>query len=1115
MNNIIGQQIDTYRIEARLGAGGMGAVYRAYDMALARRVALKIMHEQFASQPQFQRRFMQEAQAIARLSHPAIVIIHRFDNKQGYLYIVMEYVNGLSLGAYIKQLAQRNQVMLLSETAHIIAQVADALGYAHRQGVVHRDIKPDNVIIKPLDQPEREGEPAVRSVVTDFGLAKLLQGGIETQSGTFMGTLPYMSPEQALAKDVDGRSDIYSLGVVLYQLATGKLPFDIQTPTEAVLKHLNEVPPPPRTLQPGLPAALEAVIIKSLAKEPADRYQTGEAMAQALRAAAAGLTPEDVTVFKTAAASNIVSLMTQLETPGNMAEPSQWDVAAAAPGAADRLIIAQENETNRPQDLNKKSLVIGRTDENDVVLPGKGVSRRHARLEKTAVGWQVIDLGSTNGTFLEGSKLLPDVAENWAAGETLRIGSFHLQWQAGQKSAVPQPGIPLGGQTYQATMPISATPGSSQIQSSSGQLGMVVHPTHVDVTPGQRADMQVELFNQGMTVDHFNLNMEGLPANWVTLPTESLQLMPGARGSQPVAIHPPADSTARSGQHRYRLVVTSRSDQKESAAVSGSVTVKPFTRFSLDMRPKRLKSSGACRLLIRNDGNFDTTFNVVGRDPGEAITFHTPHTRIPIAAGNSSTLDLVLAAKKRPFLGQKQTLPFEVQVSTASSDQQSISGQLDVTPIIPAWVPGVLMALLVILCIALVAGYAYVNQQNQAAQATVEAIANAQVAATQTQEALVSAASLGTRGAEEAAAATATSLAATAVAQGDDDGDGLSNQQELSLGTLPNNPDTDGDGLNDGAEVNQFGTQPKNKDTDGDTLPDGAEVNDHKTSPTNPDTDNDGTPDGIEVAAGSNPLLPPTATPTLTPQPDPVTPTFTPTPSVTPETAVGPWDGVWASTCAYLECSDVTLNQADGSETVTGSFQAVAGSGTLVGIVEEDRLTGTWSLNGSNGTFDFWLAPDGNTWQGNWDRTAGWCATRDPGVFDLPVPCGLARWYGDWTTTYETLTIVQHGVDFEGTYANGQGTVSGTIDGTLISGNWFRNGSSGTLEYFMIGNGEQFNGNWDDNNAWCGQRSGAPEPSTCLNQGNIIFIPPIIMVTLQPNLPILPIQPIFIPTPTP
>lgn len=145
----------------------MGAVYRATDLTLARPVALKIMHRQFANQPEFQQRFMQEAQAAARLNHPSIVTVYNFDSKQGLLYIVMEYVPGMGMGAYIKQLIKREQVIKLSETLFLIAQAADALGYAHESGVVHRDVKPDNILIKRLTQPERPGEPpcALRSPI--------------------------------------------------------------------------------------------------------------------------------------------------------------------------------------------------------------------------------------------------------------------------------------------------------------------------------------------------------------------------------------------------------------------------------------------------------------------------------------------------------------------------------------------------------------------------------------------------------------------------------------------------------------------------------------------------------------------------------------------------------------------------------------------------------------------------------------------------------------------------------------------------------------------------------------------------------------------------------------
>ena len=297
MSDFLGRQIDNYRIEALLGEGGMGTVYRATDLNLNRPVALKVMHSHLVRQNDLKQRFMQEAQAAARLDHPNIVKIFHFGLQQDLLYMVMEYVVGQSLGNYLRRLRQTGQVILLHETLTILAQVADALGFAHRQGVVHRDIKPDNILLKPLSEPDRPGAPPVRAIVTDFGLAKLREGGIQTETGTFMGTLSYMSPEQCLEQTLDGRSDLYSLGVVLYQLTTGALPFDIKSPTEAVVKHMRELPPAPRSVRPGVPPAVEAIIQTALAKAPADRFQTGEEMARALRNAAATLTAADTSTF--------------------------------------------------------------------------------------------------------------------------------------------------------------------------------------------------------------------------------------------------------------------------------------------------------------------------------------------------------------------------------------------------------------------------------------------------------------------------------------------------------------------------------------------------------------------------------------------------------------------------------------------------------------------------------------------------------------------------------------------------------------------------------------------------------------------------------------------------
>ncbi len=433
MNQLIGQQIEHYLIEAVVGEGGMGTVYRAEDLNLARPVAIKVMHPQFASQDDFRQRFQQEARAAARLAHPSIVRVYQFGRHQGLLYIVMEYVPGLSLGSYVRQLAERQQIVRLNETVLLIAQVAQALGYAHRHSIIHRDVKPDNIIVKMLDQPERAGEPPLRAMVTDFGLAKLLEGGMQTRSGEFMGTLAYVSPEQVMDRPLDGRSDIYSLGVVLYQLATGQLPFNVKTPSDAILKHINVDPPPPSHIHPQLPESLDKIIMQALAKKPQDRFQSGTQMAAALRKTAQTLTDQDTTSFDVIP-DEMVSIVTSLgNLPDTQDTPARMRVDQTMLRNHDRLYIALKGEAPEVYSLYKRSFTIGRGSENDIVLDGPKVSRHHATIQKTTDSWQVIDQDSTNGSFLAGEMLEPKTPQTWDPQQTLRIGAFYLQLEAAAK----------------------------------------------------------------------------------------------------------------------------------------------------------------------------------------------------------------------------------------------------------------------------------------------------------------------------------------------------------------------------------------------------------------------------------------------------------------------------------------------------------------------------------------------------------------------------------------------------------------------------------------------------------------------------------------------------------
>ncbi len=272
MEDLTGKQLGPYQIVSPLGEGGMAAVYKAYQPSMDRYVALKVLPRHFASDPEFVGRFSQEARVIANLQHPHILPVHDFGESDGYTYLAMRFIEGGTLSDWLKN----NGPLSLERIRHIITQVGGALDYAHAQGVVHRDIKPGNILVDRWDN----------CLLTDFGLAKMVESSSHlTQTGGILGTPAYMSPEQGLGQEIDGRSDIYSLGVLLYQMAIGRLPYQAETPMAVVIKHIHDPLPPPSKFNPDLPELLELVILKALMKTPEDRFASAGDMVKALQSA--------------------------------------------------------------------------------------------------------------------------------------------------------------------------------------------------------------------------------------------------------------------------------------------------------------------------------------------------------------------------------------------------------------------------------------------------------------------------------------------------------------------------------------------------------------------------------------------------------------------------------------------------------------------------------------------------------------------------------------------------------------------------------------------------------------------------------------------------------------
>lgn len=433
MDDLIGLTINNYQIEEKLGQGGMGIVYRARHPILEIDVALKVMRPDLADQEGFYGRFEREAQTIARLQHPGIVGVTNFGQHDGVTYLMMDYVEGPSLRA----LLQDSPFGLPLEAAlRLTIEMAQALNYAHGKVVLHLDLKPDNILLDASEvrRGEAHDDCPYRPVITDFGLAKLLVApGVAIEATMLVGTPHYMSPEQCTGEALDERSDIYSLGVMLYEILTGQRPFPVTSIVDAVRYHTTQIPDPPSAHMSSLPAALEDLVLRMLAKPPDQRPSSGEEVADTL----AGLLGSPTPVLKERVPAVAPAADAAVVTPTGQ-------VAWSADRAPVYIQVVYEGRQLDRFPMNAESIIAGRLPTCDLRLEAgdRLVSKRHCEICRRNGEMMVRDLHSTNKTYLNDAELTPDVLTPWPARAAVRVGLFTLTWalsQTGELGRAPEP----------------------------------------------------------------------------------------------------------------------------------------------------------------------------------------------------------------------------------------------------------------------------------------------------------------------------------------------------------------------------------------------------------------------------------------------------------------------------------------------------------------------------------------------------------------------------------------------------------------------------------------------------------------------------------------------------
>ncbi len=606
--------LKSYRLEQQLRPGRVGQVYKSQDTNTGSTVALKVMQTRLGLQPDERARMLQRLFNLKALSHNNIIAVLDAGDEAGKLFVVSEYTEADSLQALLQRHRLEFKVVDLALGLSLMRQACDAFTEAERHSVVHGDLKPDNML---LVSNARVG-PVSKMFTLKIGDFALTRLGDLADDEHFFGSPAYISPEQCQGLPLSTSSDLYSLGVIMYETFTGLLPFEVKNIGEAAIKHLYAEPRKPREVRPEIPHELESLILRLLAKNSGERPSNPSQVRDTLQAILERIEPGGPTPTLVLQEPRM-----QLVAPEILAPTEASD--------APRLTLADDSgRVLRVIPLTGAGLTFGRAAENDVLLNSDTVSRCHLRLDWDGERATVTDLGSSNGTELDGLRLPLQQAVPLPMRGVLRVAPFWLR---------------LEGATLQTRNPI----------------GLVLEEQHMVLAPGSTGTLRLRVANLGRLVDHFAFAIEGIPHTWLQLPNQYLQLNPGHQASVNLGIMPPRLPEARAGAHSLRVIVYSRENRQLTASLPMTLTLLPFASSELGLSPGM---RGAVRrtkyvLQIANHGNVSLRYQPTATEADPRLQFRFLNTELLLEPGQTEELEMRVRAPLK-WIGLNQLRHFTV-----------------------------------------------------------------------------------------------------------------------------------------------------------------------------------------------------------------------------------------------------------------------------------------------------------------------------------------------------------------------------------------------------------------------------------------------------------------------